>query len=1117
MKYLSCPDFHYSPKWGDVSELAGRAIRQASIDNKVDFIAFPGDLYDAPIMVTDKGGINQLRKIIKSLLEVCPVVAIQGTPSHDGPGCYGPLQDLGLVLLEPGKVYGLQDGKISTKFTNPDGILFGIPEVTKQNIQATLSTSAENANAEATKLLADYVLEYIAPMRLKYKDVPAVALLHGNVSDSHQDNESDIILKASDIVIHTEDLLPAGVDRWSLGHIHTPWESHIINGGYAGFTGIDSNPWGKRGFVPAMNMIEVGKPLVRVPYGTPKRLKVGNMDNMNLYTDVAYWLDTKDPTATLPSGIHPWSRITYNETKEQTRRVTQEEAESAKTLGDLLRLLDPSATTEQVEAINSIPTSSHKSDTRVDLAMTYLKVQGCTFFREQTVEFDLSNLSEGVTAIKGGNGSGKSSLLAFCSPYPLVIGKDTSSGRISAIKDFFSGKDSLIEKRFLVNNQEHIHLITIKAAHTQNPKTECYLTIDGNPQLDKGSFDEMMTECERIYGPYNDYLLTSFYVQPLQGKSGSSLMSASMTDIRNLVQNIAGIDRSQEQRYSLDTLAKHKAEETRLNNWIEGAGAFADDIEELEAKVSESEDSIKEHEQAVSDTLYQGQMNSNKLSEVNARKIDSDSEQTRKDTDLSKISKLKFEQESKHGKIEQLKESVLEIAIIKEKLSKQDRDQKVLRDIQSIDHRNLVAMREFTDKQADVKRKISDLNNSWADDINLVKRGNTKRQEDYESTCRTLTSAIKYLESEISDAKKRTENLNIPCPQCGYIDPEVKAKIEQLNIDTKDNIKELEEKKLKLANIIQPEDKPMPTKTEEQKALEATLQGMVTPTYEPVADKPSILSSYDEEQLRAKLEQAQGAGNQIAILESQITATEQEISQLESQTYSIDATLAGKVLELDQKRATLLQEWREASEKLSTAKANLANLQERIKTAQSQLEAVSKAREDSEAEGLQIALWDYVSLMLRPAKIPAFELELLLDSIDLEATRIIDPYQEGRFNFSTETQSDGGVDRFDIMIHDNEVGTSRSFMKFSAGQKAFFSDAYVKALVRQRNERSNRSYSPVIMDESDGPIEPGLVGAYYEMQRKYWKCPVLAVSHSPASHEFIENSIDIELLKGDTK
>ena len=86
-------------------------------------------------------------------------------------------------------------------------------------------------------------------------------------------------------------------------------------------------------------------------------------------------------------------------------------------------------------------------------------------------------------------------------------------------------------------------------------------------------------------------------------------------------------------------------------------------------------------------------------------------------------------------------------------------------------------------------------------------------------------------------------------------------------------------------------------------------------------------------------------------------------------------------------------------------------------------------------------------------------------------------------------------------------------MKHSPGQKAFFSDAYVKALVRQRNERSMRSYAPVIMDESDGPIQPELVGQYYEMQRRYWDIPVLVVSHSPASHEHIIQHIDIEEVK----
>jgi len=52
------------------------------------------------------------------------------------------------------------------------------------------------------------------------------------------------------------------------------------------------------------------------------------------------------------------------------------------------------------------------------------------------------------------------------------------------------------------------------------------------------------------------------------------------------------------------------------------------------------------------------------------------------------------------------------------------------------------------------------------------------------------------------------------------------------------------------------------------------------------------------------------------------------------------------------------------------------------------------------------------------------------------------------------------------------------------------------------------------MDESDGPIQPELIADYYEMQRQYWTdLPVLAVSHSPASHEHIEHVVDVESLK----
>ena len=270
IKYLEVADFHFSKRWAETSISAAQKVREAAKEQSIDFIAIVGDFFDSPIYASDKGGMQIAKKIVKSWLNVCPVVSVEGTPSHDAPGCYGLFEDMGLVLLEPGKVYGYyqQEAKCFVSaigdypFVEYDGlstILFGIPELNKNTIQARLSLSGEEANAEAINLFSQYVKEFIAPMRMKYKDVPAIGLLHGNVSDSHRSNETDIILKSSDIVIYTEDLEPANLDRWSFGHSHTPWESEKICAGYAGFIGMDSNPWGKTGFVPAMNMVEINK------------------------------------------------------------------------------------------------------------------------------------------------------------------------------------------------------------------------------------------------------------------------------------------------------------------------------------------------------------------------------------------------------------------------------------------------------------------------------------------------------------------------------------------------------------------------------------------------------------------------------------------------------------------------------------------------------------------------------------------------------------------------------------------------------------------------------------------------------------------------------------------
>ena len=1108
MRYLSVPDFHFSPKWAEVSFMIAERVADAARVNNVDLIVLPGDLYDAPIMVTDKGGINTLRKIIKMWLDVCPVVAIEGTPSHDGPGCYGPLEDMGLVLLKPNKAYGLWNGQIVDASHDCELLLFGVPELDKMSIQARLLLPAERANSKAVELFEQYVTEFIAPMRAMYPMIPALGLLHGNVSDAHKENTSDIILRSSDIVIHTEILELAGLDRWELGHIHTPWESEVISAGYSGYPGIDHNPWGKRDFVPAMNMGDMTT-VERIPYGTPMRKKIFKpLDSYD--PSIAYWLVSKDPNYQFPEGMHPWSRITFDEERKETRRVTSEQAEHVRTLSDLFRLIDPDVSQDAIELVDTIPESRAHSGNPVDLRMTSLEVKGCTFFHGKDVNLDLTKLADGVTAIRGDNGSGKSSLLSFCTPYPLVVGKDTSSGRVSAIKDFFNQKDSFIRKSFIVNGCKHEHLITLKGAHTQSAKVECYLTIDGEPQLDKGSFDEMMETCERLYGPFSDYRLTTFYEQPLQSpKSTSSLMSASMTDIRNLVQNIAGIDREAEKRHALDRLSECEAKASKLMSWVEGAQDMLGSEDVLLDKKAQAIAQRPAIVELMAQLEADGKQIKAELDELQKMKADSDAEAKQKAEDDQRLLRMQ-------SRIEELKHSIVKLDSAKSQIghikAKLDANEKAIAEVRAIEAEEHNAKQTVWAWEAKAQ-EIVKAERAYQIECDAIRQGNERAVQDFMSQQSKIVRRIGINESEIEAAKRKKEAYTNPCPKCGYIDPDSQkmidaqvARIESLEAD-------ISKAQAELKALVQPQEKQIPEMPDAISKMKAELGEK--PVF-ATKQKPATLSTFEVNMLHASLKEAEEADVLIMKAESELKLKADEWDALIRKSYHIDATLQGKLADKEYELSSMRRQWNAENGKLVALEEQVKNAEARLAEIAKQKADIEKARFDIEVQSEKAAIWKYISSMLMPSKIPALELELLLDSIDAEATRIIEPYHDGRFAIRTETQSEGkagSVDRFDIMVYDGETAEERSFMKFSPGQKAFFSDAYVKALVRQRNERAHRSYTPVIMDESDGPIQPELVGQYYEMQRRYWNLPVLVVSHSPASHEHIEHMIDIEEVK----
>lgn len=1058
MKFFECGDFHFQNN--EISDNLFKIILDAAKTHEPDFVSWPGDFFDTPIMASDKGGINKCRAFFKELSKICPSVAIYGTPSHEPPGSLDILEDCGLTVLRPGKAYGfyfneekqpIEELNINSGYMNPDALLFGVPELNKKSIEF-LPTAEGNAKIE--ELFRVYVREFIAPIRMKHPGIPAYGLLHGNVSGSLRENCTDLVLKSSAILIHDEDLATANLTRWSLGHIHKPWESSRINAGYAGSWGTS---WGETGFVPAFNLIEDGKPIVRIPYGTPERIKITNP--LDVYDPkIAYWLDTNNPDDPAPTG-HEWSRKTSVPAKKTASRIDGDTREMS--LEDLFHAIDPTVSESVIKKVQELETASSRvSFDALDVSVDKVEIDGCIFFGTPII-FDIRSVEKRLSLLFGDNGAGKSSLLAFCTPYPVVVGKDTRSGRASAIKDFFP-EGGTIKKYLTVNGQAHDHFISVGKY-----KTECFLSIDGKPQLEKGTFDELMTMCENLYGSFQDYVLTTFYVQPLQGKSGTSLMSAGMTEIRNLVQNIAGIDREKEKEFCLSKANELQNNIEKLESWIDAAKDFSIDVDAIEKELKELSTSKIYAEKMLGILKEEGIKANQELLNLEKKNEKNVFEKKRKQENESMIVKTRND-------------------ILKNKERKISLNSCVS---------NLATNRAIVENEEKNKQYRDDLSKHLYL-VNTYETEQKSKQKEVEEKIKRLNLKIDNIKNENAMLERENSILNKPCVKCGYIEEENKKKIDL-------NIQKIKENETTISDLAFSIPEPY--------AIQP--HGYTAPI-QPAgySEKP-----VDIDFIKKEIETALSAEKVIQEIDAAINSLGDRMFELQAIEYEIDESVANeiidKTLELDSKR----KEYQDQLKIVSDISSKIKLIEENIEKSRKEKEEVEKKTSEVKALSSDLDDYSYMAKMLQPSKIPALELEFFISAIDIEASRILENFCDARYSVTTETQQVGKkdiVDKFDIKIHDNETGTDKSFLEWNPGHKAFFNDAYVKALIKQRNERTKRTYNPVILDEADGPIQPERIKDFYTIQRReYQNHKVLAVSHSPTCHEHIESVINIKELK----
>lgn len=1217
LKFLECPDLHFDPEGLEMFNIWSNEILKQAVN--VDYVAFPGDIWKSVTTNDNKGGISLMLIFIEKLSKICPVVAIEGTPSHDAPGSYEILERAGLVLLKPGVVYGYckDDGIFKVENTLWDGqldsILFGVPELNKNNIHAQLNLSAEQANGKAVESFENYMDEFVAPMRLKYKDIPAHMLFHGNVSDSLQENSTDIIMKSSEIVIHSDVFARANLTRVSLGHIHKPWESEKCSMGYAGSPGLK---WGERGFIPAMNLglllsekeasisIPTNKDfhcgIKRLPYGSPERKKIYKTSSIVPGKNIAYWLVSD--TEVLPEGVHPWSRVTKpSNSKRSTRRATEEQIEAVQNLWDLALLLDSTLDKRLRPKFDLLQEKNKKEATeKINVVIDNVEILGCKFFSGDRAYLNVSGLNNGLTAIGGEingmcNGIGKSSILSFCSPFPTVVGKDTKSGRTSALKDFFFMKDSRIIKHLTVNGVKHEHIITIKAAHTKTGgKVECYLNIEGVPQLDKGTFDEMQTMCESLYGSYQDYLLTSFYVQPLQGKSGSSLMSANMTTIRDLVQGIAGIDRSQEKRMAQDEILKLEKELDGIDIKIETLTENLKDKDPVLLEIQEIQEEIKTLISEINTGNKRGKSLKGELDTLLKIQVNNNNNKTLVTEKYSQILDMDSKINNIPDSISKLEKSLSTINTDKETLKKYESDRIVVDKYNSDfkDYRhyfsNIVALKNrrtglkvkledlIIPDKLDLEKKITDYGlriqslKIWKENCQSIKDINAETMVKYNkdisefSTAESnfehdkfiLESDIEKIGNEIRLKKELMSELDNPCDHCGKISKQAEFKTEKilselktLQSDKSEKIKSLDDLKFILVEPKDPELNPLPGAPftddnldynlslcnqslsnieillNQKKDIEFDIRSIdkeisgVSPVTEPDNPGISLTPDFIISDVKRRVENSTDLQVEINTLKNELKSSSKRKIELENEIsgiiidYEIDDKISEQETEINSLR-TLLTDKQATGSRLQES---LKNLNKRIDAIDVEINKIQEMK-DGISEQLQDKEdWVEIAMLLGSNKIPALELDIKLDAIDNEATKILEPYQDGQFSFRSTTQVEGkkqAADKFDIKIHDSITGIEKSFLEFSPGVKAVFSDAMVKALI---NNRNTNTYNPTIVDEADNPVNPKHIQEFYMIQENYFRqdpeMKVLIVSQCTEAKAYIENFKDIKEIR----
>ncbi len=1172
MKIINAPDLHIAdkrikPEWHAKGIASLTTLAETVERERPDLVTIPGDLWHGGIQNSEAAGFPAVLRLIQRILDVCPIAAVAGTGSHDPVGAYKALTALKarhpFIFLDPAEMPLLaawicESGQVEIGIdfgSKPRLMILGIPEPTKEWLLADCALPPEEAGAALKDGLRGILLGFGA-LRAQYPDVPCVFLGHFAVAGASMQNGQTV--GPAEIVIGREDLQLIAPDitaRYGGNGYPKEWGEL----GIAGFDMVDLHPgdtFGSLGHIHLAQEVVKGREILvtRFDYPHAPRKKI-----------TAVWKDADEPLGEPIEGFQVWQ--VYRATKEEAAEINEEEILAAMIAHGALpgsRVTVETIATETVRAPEivekralrekvivwaqasglEVPESillkadqlereaaEHGQTQRTNIVIHSLKLRGAKGIYKgrkllrrvlnlpalplDDIEINFDDYDPGTIGLIGPTGAGKSTLFSFLAPYINM------PGRRGALRRHFRLRDSLWELIFSDEYTGTLYRVLVEIdGVNKDGKCSYHLYANGAPINDgaKLSSDDFEAEVLKLFGS-PELFVRRCYVTQTPTRANPDLSDTTEGDQKALVRELAGIDYLQADADSAkakgDLLEADVERDQGQVSLIEGQ---LQALPALKADRSQKAGALAERQDALHGL------------ELRGLSLKSDAEQLAekvKQQELlqQKIAGLEDQAAQKRQAITAAEEL---IAGYKAAVEQAPAAQKILDDWTALKEREgkeNERLAEVSKERERITAEHGRAQKAHADACRGLEADRSRLKTESARVAgdrNVLQAQIEHLQAELGTPLK--EN----CPTCGQLLPETKRQ-------------ELHEKRAvsetKLADLKQ--------KHEEIRqrifALNQEMAAIVLPpapaepTLPPVDQKPlqairASLAALNVEAARKSLATAQQAATRTEETRKQLSTLQNGLSiltiNLESEQKKLDPKLALEHAKAQAKLEAARKDYQGAAKAVAALEQELKGLDARILELEPQAKDLQERKEKIAAAQTELAEWRLLQQGCGPDGIHALELDAFKPGIEATANALLSVVFGSRFTIDIRTTRSAGkgskthqAESFDIWIIDNEDnGSEQEFFLLSGGESVPVRLAIYEAFARIHEQK----FSPMILDEADGKLDPSLRASYVEMieraRTEAHRRNTMVASHDTTVQEMIHQRIDlVELAKAEGK